>query len=564
MGSFPLAALHLNPPPQQENPIESLGRILQLKQAMTNAPLQTQQLQQQVQAGQQENQQRAIQLNDQQAMSKAMQAWDGKSLNDLAPLVIKNGGSANAVMGLKQKALEMQEKYSTIAKTDAETGASNIATMMKKNDLISGAFSTVLQTPDEQLPQAITTTAQQLAQQGLLDPQHVQMAQQIAQQPPTQARLALDTMRKGMMADTQLLDEAKQKASIAETQAQTQKLQQETQFGPSGPAAEAKYRFILQKAASGQQLSPEETDYARGFEASNAKNTTQADSLGVTSTNTSRPAGLATVARGQSRPQNGGAPLLPSSNLPSASAMSPANVKSSIVDEIGQYKADPALLGRMMYKHPEILGMVNQKYPDWDQTTYTAKNALIKGYTSGTQSKEINAINTAMGHVKVMDDAVDALNNGNIVALNKIGNSLGINLTGQTAPAAFRLIVHRVGPEIASSYIPGGGGEGERIADAKDFDESLPAQTLHNNAAITVKLLRSKVGSLENQYKNTVGRDDFNKRFITPEANASFQKFSGGPPSASGGISVTAPNGKVYTFKDQASADAFKKNAGIQ
>ena len=29
-------------------------------------------------------------------------------------------------------------------------------------------------------------------------------------------------------------------------------------------------------------------------------------------------------------------------------------------------------------------------------------------------------------------------------------------------------------------------------------------------------------------------------------------------------ISVNAPNGKTYTFKDQASADAFKKNAGIQ
>jgi hypothetical protein len=31
-----------------------------------------------------------------------------------------------------------------------------------------------------------------------------------------------------------------------------------------------------------------------------------------------------------------------------------------------------------------------------------------------------------------------------------------------------------------------------------------------------------------------------------------------------GGISVNAPNGKSYNFKDQASADAFKARAGIQ
>ena len=35
-----------------------------------------------------------------------------------------------------------------------------------------------------------------------------------------------------------------------------------------------------------------------------------------------------------------------------------------------------------------------------------------------------------------------------------------------------------------------------------------------------------------------------------------------GAPAAP--ISVSAPNGKVYSFKDQASADAFKKKAGIQ
>jgi hypothetical protein len=194
---------------------------------------------------------------------------------------------------------------------------------------------------------------------------------------------------------------------------------------------------------------------------------------------------------------------------------------------IGSYKADPALVSRMLYRHPDILGLLHQNYPDWDQTTYNAKSALVKSYTSGPKSNEINAINTVSGHLDTLDQAANALNNGDLVALNALGNKIGINLTGQTAAAAFKTIVHRVGPEITTAYIKGGGGETERIANAEDFSENLPPQTLHNNAAVTVGLLRSKIGALENQYKQTVGRDDFQQRFITPAAQASFNRLGG-------------------------------------
>jgi hypothetical protein len=88
--------------------------------------------------------------------------------------------------------------------------------MRAKNDQVSGALATVLQAPDDQLPQTLTTTAQQLQQQGLLDHQHVQMAQQIAALgDPVKIRQQLDIMRKGMMSDTQQLDEAQKQAQTA-------------------------------------------------------------------------------------------------------------------------------------------------------------------------------------------------------------------------------------------------------------------------------------------------------------------------------------------------------------
>src|SRR6185437_2722272 len=137
---------------------------------------------------------------------------------------------------------------------------------------------------------------------------------------------------------------------------------------------------------------------------------------------------------------------------------------------------------------------------------------------------------------------------------------------GATPQATFQAIVHRIGPEITKAYISGGGGEGERFANEADFSPNLSPQQLHGNIATSVNLLRSKIGFLENQYKQTVGRDDFGQRFITPQANAAFNRLAGdqGGGGKAGAFTVSAPNGKTYHFKDQQSLDAFRKAAGLQ
>lgn len=340
---------------------------------------------------------------------------------------------------------------------------------------------------------------------------------------------------------------ATSKAQQGEAEATTAKTQAEMQ-GSVGQFADARYRNILSAISAGKNVSDDDLAFAKGYELQNRKTSTSSDTLGVVSSNTSQPSGLAAAMgnrKGGKFVAPGSAPQspTPTAGQPSGAGASPAppqqSTRDSIVDLIGQYKADPQLLSRMMYKHPEILGVVNAKYPDFDQTTYAAKNKLIQGYTSGSQSKEINAINTVAGHLDALDQAVSALNNGNVQVLNKVANSLGAQV-GQTPQTTFQTIVHRIGPEITSAYIPGAGGEAERLANAKDFSENLSPDQLHTNIQTTVGLLRSKLGALENQYKQTVGRDDFQTRFITPAAQASFgrlggaQQGGGQPPVAPG------------------------------
>jgi hypothetical protein len=63
-------------------------------------------------------------------------------------------------------------------------------------------------------------------------------------------------------------------------------------------------------------------------------------------------------------------------------------------------------------------------------------------------------------------------------------------------------------------------------------------------------------GSVNSQISGRIGNNPVLQRMYgTPSPSAA---------PAGGGLSVTAPNGKVYSFKDQASADAFKQKAGIQ
>jgi hypothetical protein len=241
MSSIPLPALDIKPPQPQPDPLEQYQRLAQIKnmqaQQQQNAqlnPLRVQQAQNEVQTSGAQAQQAMQAQQDQKAMTAAMTQWDGKDYNDLMPLVLKNGGSAQAVIGLKQKALEQQTQLSTIAKNNGDAAASMYNAQKTKGDLLDGALSPLVdpkQVPDAELPQAIVSTAQSLVQKGILDPQHAQAAAQIAQSgDPDQMRQQIDLLRKGNLAQSQVLEEGAKMAGIASETATAQSKTAETNY----------------------------------------------------------------------------------------------------------------------------------------------------------------------------------------------------------------------------------------------------------------------------------------------------------------------------------------------
>lgn len=267
MGSIPLPALAVKSP-QQIDPLEAAGRALSLRDLMQRGQLQ----QQAIQRGGIENEQAQIALNDQKSMTAAMHEWDGKDFDSLIPLVQKHGGSAQAVMGLKQNALNLKAKYSEIAAKDAETGEKNLTTLKGQNDMVAGAIKNAMSLPDEQLAQGIVATAQDLADKKLIDPQHLQMAQQIAQSgDPASMRKSLDFFRKSYMANSAQMDEAEKAATTREKNASAEKTELETnfikQFGGMTPAmAESKYLSLQAKVNQGQPVSPADKAFMQAYE----------------------------------------------------------------------------------------------------------------------------------------------------------------------------------------------------------------------------------------------------------------------------------------------------------
>lgn len=69
MSSIPLPALYIRPPQQQEDPLTQATRLVQLRSLLNAQPYQQQILQQQAQAAALENQQRQIQMRQQQGLS---------------------------------------------------------------------------------------------------------------------------------------------------------------------------------------------------------------------------------------------------------------------------------------------------------------------------------------------------------------------------------------------------------------------------------------------------------------------------------------------------------------
>lgn len=516
---------------------QMLGQNAMIPGQLQAQGLENQQRQQEIQSTQQKIQQQTYDQARQKAIDTAFQGAytpdeNGQPQLDEGKLVkgISQAGYGSAAPEIAGSLVKWHQAQTELQKTHQEVASKSV-------DMLGNLAYAAHQAGDD--PHILISGLKQLAE---TDPSVAQIAQQLAANPEKAPELIKHLM--GQSPEVQKLLTSRQEAEARSSSAKTsaERLQAELPGGALQPPDKAEMQDWL---AKNEGKGP--ADYAK-WKASLAPQINFNLQGGVFA----NPVPIKQGATGQD-------------------ALSQMDPKvAAMVKMVGDYKQKSSEITQRMptAAKANFLSALSAAYPNYDENEFPARNKMLTSFTSGAESKSINAINTAMGHVGVLNEAIDALNSGDVKVLNSLANKFGVQV-GKTPVTTFNTIVHRVGPELAAAYIQGGGGEGERGTTAADFDPSLGAAQLKSNTAATVKLLRSKIGALEKQWNGTMkpGTPDqqFQSRFITPEAQSTLDRLA--PQGSAGGgkgISVTDPRGVTHFFPDQQSADNFKKAAKIK
>lgn len=203
----------------------------------------------------------------------------------------------------------------------------------------------------------------------------------------------------------------------------------------------------------------------------------------------------------------------------------------------------------------EVMG-INPKY---EAQQYGLGFATEKAFTSGKNGNTIRSFNTAIDHLGTLGELADALNNGDVQLVNRIGNYIATQ-TGNPAPNNFEAAKQIVGDEIVKAIVGAGGGVGDREkAQAAISGASSPEQ-LKGVIDTYKKLMGGQLHGLYQQYTSGGGKKDF-RSFLTEESKAMANLPGEGAPL--GPNQVKLPDGRVKTFPSPAAAQGFKAAAGL-
>jgi len=168
------------------------------------------------------------------------------------------------------------------------------------------------------------------------------------------------------------------------------------------------------------------------------------------------------------------------------------------------------------------------------------------------------------------------LQNGDIGAFNKLKNEVA-KATGSTAPTDFESVSQIVSDELVKAITGSGGALGDREELKANFSAARSPEQLLSIINRYTELMGGQLVGLEQGYKSSTKRDDFETVKLTPSARAVFERHkkatqqpaqpppaatnpqtrSPPPSSPSGGRGETS----ITETKDEASYTALPKGA---
>ena len=167
----------------------------------------------------------------------------------------------------------------------------------------------------------------------------------------------------------------------------------------------------------------------------------------------------------------------------------------------------------------QVLTKLAEQYPDYDPTDMAQRSRAAVAFGTGPQGNSVRSFNVSLSHLDTLSNLADALHNGNMQLVNKVGN-IFTQQTGSPAPTNFEAAKKIVTDEIVKAIVGTGGGVHDREAAAETIGKASSPAQLAGVIKTYKELMVGQLGGLERQYQSTTGRTDFKTKFMSPEAKA--------------------------------------------
>lgn len=196
------------------------------------------------------------------------------------------------------------------------------------------------------------------------------------------------------------------------------------------------------------------------------------------------------------------------------------------IKAVGTYR-QPAPAGRTSPTGIKFMSLVNQAYPTYDTSQYGSKVKARNDFSTGKNGNTVRSLNVAVQHLDQLGQLSEAMGNGDVQMVNKIGNYFATQ-TGQPAPSNFNAAKQIVGDEIVKAIVGSGGGVSDREEAAHNISAASSPQQLSGVIKIYQRLLSGQLSGLKQQYEKSTGLPDF-EDYLAPETKAKLQAHQAAP-----------------------------------
>lgn len=234
---------------------------------------------------------------------------------------------------------------------------------------------------------------------------------------------------------------------------------------------------------------------------------------------------------------------------------------ATLVQGIANYSINPNAIPTKQYKgaagltQAQVLSLVSQYDPTYSESDYANRQALVKNFTSGTYSQNINALNTAVGHIADLTDNFSGLGNGGFTPGNAVKNTLA-SVFGSGAPGKAALNINAATGELAAVFKKSGATDTE-ISNLGTLNANSSPDQVKQYQEAASQLLASRLSALEDTYSAGMGKAP-TKGFLSPDSQNALLKLQ------QQGLDIKVPElAKAPTVQLQTFHDADPDNAAL-